>query len=418
MTFRTRNNHYIQVVNEIFAGIDIFAHNIRYSIIKEGKKMNFSQLKTIEDRIDLMKKLSSTFSERAAEIDTTGSFPFDNIEELVRTGYTGLIVPAEYGGIDITLLELVQLQEEIAQGDGATALGIGWHMSVMKNLAEKRNWAESTFKELCANVLNGALINSAATEAQTGSPTRGGKPQTNAKRIGDTWVLNGRKIFTTLSPMLDYFIVSATILDNNEVANFVVPKKSNGVSIEETWDSIAMRGTGSHDLVLNDVILKEEYCVEKISTKKKANGSLLHIPACYLGIAQAAQNEALHFANTYSPNSISGTIIELPNVQQKIGEMEYELTLSRQLLHSTARLWDEADEEEREQLIPNLGVTKMAVTNNAIKVVDLAMRLTGARSLSQKNPLQRYYRDVRAGLHNPPMDDMTIGLLAKKAINR
>ena len=53
-----------------------------------------------------------------------------------------------------------------------------------------------------------------------------------------------------------------------------------------------------------------------------------------------------------------------------------------------------------------------------LKVVDLAMRVTGARSLSQKNPLQRYYRDVRAGLHNPPMDDMTIGLLAKKAIKR
>ena len=380
--------------------------------------MNFKQLKTKEERIHLMKKLSSSFSERAAEIDQNGSFPFENIQDLVQSGYTGLIVPAEYGGLDITLLELVQLQETIAQGDGATALGIGWHMSVMKNLAEKRNWAESTFKELCTKVLNGALINSAASEAQTGSPTRGGKPQTNAKKSGDTWVLNGRKIFTTLSPMLDYFIVSAAIVDNNEVANFIVPKKANGVSIEETWDSIAMRGTGSHDLVLNDVILKEEYCVEKLTTKKKANGSLLHIPACYLGIAQAAQNEALHFANTYSPNSISGTIIELPNVQQKIGEMEYELTLSRQLLYSTARLWDEADEEEREQLIPNLGVTKMAVTNNAIKVVDLAMRVTGARSLSQKNPLQRYYRDVRAGLHNPPMDDMTIGLLAKKAINR
>ena len=59
------------------------------------------------------------------------------------------------------------------------------------------------------------------------------------------------------------------IVDNNEVANFFVPKQANGVSIEETWDSIAMRGTGSHDLVLNDVILTEKYCVEKLTTKKK-----------------------------------------------------------------------------------------------------------------------------------------------------
>lgn len=67
---------------------------------------------------------------------------------------------------------------------------------------------------------------------------------------------------------------------------------------------------------------------------------------------------------------------------------------------------------------PELGAVKMAITNAAIKVVDLAMRIVGAHSLSLSNPLQPYYRDVRAGLHNPPMDDMTIQLLAKKAISR
>ena len=56
--------------------------------------MNFKQLKTKEERIHLMKKLSSSFSERAAEIDQNGSFPFENIQDLVQSGYTGLIVPA------------------------------------------------------------------------------------------------------------------------------------------------------------------------------------------------------------------------------------------------------------------------------------------------------------------------------------
>lgn len=65
---------------------------------------------------------------------------------------------------------------------------------------------------------------------------------------------------------------------------------------------------------------------------------------------------------------------------------------------------------------PELAAVKHSVTNSSLKVVDLAMRVVGAGSLSIKNPLQRYYRDVRAGLHNPPMDDMTIKLLAKNAI--
>lgn len=380
--------------------------------------MNFKELEGKEERLILMEKLSLRFSQRAAEVDETGAFPYDNIQDLKESGYTSLPLPAQYGGKAITLLELVQLQEKLAQGDGSTALGIGWHMSVMKNLAEKRNWDESVFGELCSAVLKGALINSAATEAQTGSPTRGGKPQTVAKKMGDTWLINGRKTFTTLSPALDFFIVSATITESDEVGSFLIPRDTLGVSVEETWDSIAMRGTGSHDLVLKDVRIQEKYCVEKPVQKKKANGSLLHIPACYLGIAQAAQEEAINFAKSYSPNSITGKIIELPNVQQKIGEMEYQLIKARQLLHSTARKWDEANEEEQEGLLPELGVAKMAVTNGAIEIVDLAMRVVGARSLSQTNPLQRYYRDVRAGLHNPPMDDMTIALLSKTAIER
>jgi alkylation response protein AidB-like acyl-CoA dehydrogenase len=380
--------------------------------------MRFNELHTQKDRIDLMKKLSPNFALRASEVDESGSFPFENIGELIKTGYTTLTVPTEYGGKEITLLELVQLQEKIAEGDGSTALAIGWHMGIMKHLGENLNWDEPIFRELCANVLKGSLVNSAASELQTGSPTRGGRPQTTAEKSGNQWVINGRKSFTTMSPMLDYFIVSAGILQSDAVGNFLISRNQSGVSIEETWDSIAMRGTGSHDLILNNVVIEEKYCVERLSNKKKANGSLLHIPACYLGIAQAAQNEAIRFAHAYSPNSISSTIIHLPNVQQKMGEMEFELLRARHFLYTVANRWDEADQEEKESLLPELGAAKMAVTNSALLVVDLAMRVVGARSLSQKSALQRYYRDVRAGLHNPPMDDITIQLLSKSAIER
>jgi alkylation response protein AidB-like acyl-CoA dehydrogenase len=165
--------------------------------------------------------------------------------------------------------------------------------------------------------------------------------------------------------------------------------------------------------------VEEEYLVEVLGRRKKgASGWLLHIPACYLGIAQAAQTYAIDFAKNYSPNSIDGSIIELPNVQQKIGEMELELMRARHFLYSVAKQWDESAEEKRNEMKPELGAVKHTVTNAAIKVVDIAMRVVGAQSLSQKNPLQRYYRDVRAGLHNPPMDDMTIQLLAASAISR
>ncbi|RIO15021.1 acyl-CoA dehydrogenase, partial [Mammaliicoccus sciuri] len=62
-----------------------------------------------------------------------------------------------------------------------------------------------------------------------------------------------------------------------------------------------------------------------------------------------------------------------------------------------------------------LGAAKHVVVNHSIKIIDIAMRIVGAKSLQMERPLQRYYRDIRAGLHNPPMDDVTITKLAKKA---
>ena len=68
-------------------------------------------------------------------------------------------------------------------------------------------------------------------------------------------------------------------------------------------------------------------------------------------------------------------------------------------------------------MIDELSAVKVAIVNNALEVVDLAMRVVGARSLSQKHPLSRAYRDVRAGLHNPPMEDMVYTNLAKSVLN-
>ncbi|RBP93177.1 alkylation response protein AidB-like acyl-CoA dehydrogenase [Cytobacillus firmus] len=379
--------------------------------------MKFQDLHTAEERIQLMEKLSETFLSRAGKNDEEGLFPYENIKELKESGYTSLTVPRRYGGKEISLSEFLRLQEKIAEGDGSTALSIGWHMGIIKSLGEKNNWDESVFKALCEEVKKGALMNNCATEPQTGSPTRGGKPVTSARKEEAFWIINGRKSFTTMAPVLDYFNVSATIEESGEIGNFLIPRSSKGLEIEETWDSIAMRGTGSHDLLLKNVRVKQDVLVELFQPGKKgAAGWLLHIPACYLGIGQAAQDYAITFAKNYSPNSISGAIIDLANVQQKIGEMELELMRARHFLYSVARKWDEANDETRNRMQPELGAVKLAVTNAAITVVDLAMRVAGARSLSAKNPLQRYYRDVRAGLHNPPMDDMTILALAKKAI--
>ncbi len=381
--------------------------------------MKLTDLNTIEERIKLMEETVRPFTDRSKDHDENGTFPFENFNELKEIGYSAITIPKKYGGIGISLYEMLRHQETIAIADGATALSIGWHMGITKHNGDNNSWKDEKYQEFATDVINtGALLNGAATEPATGSPTRGGKPETVAIKSDEGgWVITGRKTFTTMAPILSYFLVSASIEETDQVGNFLVKRECQGVTIDETWDSIAMKATGSHDLVLTDVCVNDDDLVGYLTPGKKSTaGWLLHIPACYLGIAKAAQAYAVNFATEYSPNSIKGTISELPNVKQKIGEMELRVMQSSSFLYDVAKKWDESSDEVRESMQPELGAAKLSVVNQAVEIVDLAMRITGARSLSQQNPLQRLYRDVRAGIHNPPMDDMTIMQLGDKSI--
>lgn len=360
--------------------------------------------------------LKAMIKKSAEQTDRLSSFPKDNIQALVDLGYTKLTLPKEYGGGGITVSDMVLLQETIASYDGATGLSVGWHQGVVGELYEHEVWEKSHLQRFSKDILNGALVNRAASEAQTGSPTRGGRPQTTAVKKEGHWIITGQKNFTSMSPVLTHFLVSAWVEEKEGTGFFLIDRKTKGLSIKETWNMIGMRGTESHDLVLNHVQVSEEDFVEfNVGPRgDKVNGWLLHIPACYLGIAQAARDYAVQFAIDHKPNSIQGSISDLPNVQTHIGEIDLELMKARHFLYSVAAAYD--DPNRRHALKQELGAAKHIVTNAAIRVVDQAMRLVGAKSLELTNPLQRYYRDVRAGLHNPPMDDMVISKLAKVAI--
>ena len=379
--------------------------------------------------VALAGELADAFAERASTHEWAGSFPFENYRDLHNAGYLKLTVPRELGGEDANVLEVALAQARLAQGCPSTALITTMHlMNVVRLGAGAQNEQErSLFERVCRAVVEqGALINNAASEPATGSPSRGGRFTTTARRLADgSWLLNGRKTYTTGSSVLHFFLVTCSLEDDApaeahlpplpaERASLLVTRETPGVRIEETWNSLGMRLSASHDLVLENVHVEADALTTALNhvptTLQGAWG--LPLAAIYLGIGQGARNAAVNFARNRRPNSLNQPISSVPHIQEKVAQMDLAL------LQSEAVLFGLAEQCLRDPAaIPagQFAAAKYLATNHSAQVTDLAMRLVGGAALSLNLPLQRYYRNIRAGFNNPPMDDVTLSLLSKEA---
>ena len=354
------------------------------------------------------------FRERAKQDTVFGQFPKENIQNLIDAGYTKSPLCTTDGGQGLTASELVHYQQIVASGDGPTAVAIGWHVSTLYAILRDTTWPEKTKRYVIEEVKKGALLNYVLSERGAGSPTRNAGPQTTAKKVEGGYLINGHKSFATLAPALDLFIISANC--EGEEALFVVPNSESITIDTSAWDSVAMRGTASSDVYFKDVFVEEQHFIKYVNIAhavRNSPASLLHIPACYIGIAQAARDEAFAFARAYVPRGRATAIIDAAHIQQKLGEIEWRLATATSHLAYGALLFDEERSFEEARRI--LSSAKITATHYAIEVVDLAMRIVGASGLSEKSILYRYYLNVRAGLHNPPSDDEIYTYLTETA---
>lgn len=376
--------------------------------------------------VALAGQLAEIIASRAAAYDRDNAFPFADFANLAAAGYLALTVPEAAGGMGANLGEFVRAQQRLAQGNGAVALGSTMSLSTLGREAQFHAWPkEIRARVFAAAVREGATINSVATEPELGSPSRGGRPNTTARQVEGGWLISGRKTWSTLSPVLTFFLVFAAVEGNEETGDFLVTRGARGLSIVETWDSLGMRATGSHDVVLADVFVPDADVVRLGGMRRGADpgasdhrawGSLA-VSGTYLGIAEAARNAAVRYATDRVPSSLGKPLATLPAIQAKVGEIDIALLTARGLLWSVADEWD-ATQARRPGFPGRVAAAKLTATNTAIEVVDKAMRIVGGASLSKDLPLERYYRDVRAGLHNPPMDDVTLILIGKSAFER
>lgn len=391
--------------------------------------MNYPTTERQARFISIAQDLAPKFTERASEFDRTGDFPHPNYADIRAVGLPKLVIPEEFGGWGANLLETVMTMEALGKGDGSTALSLTMHMQTMGHAAETRTWPDELFEQICRDAVEkGWLINSIATEPELGSPSRGGKPKTTAEPIYQNngkepafWVVNGHKTFASMVPELDYMIVPALLLDgSDQVARFVIPRGA-GLRIEETWDAMGMRSTGSHDLYLENVKVPHVYLLNRGSDAKSTAVGItnawfmLTVSAVYLGVAEAAIAAAAEFARNRVPTALGKPIATVENIQRRMGQAQFLVQQAQTQLYHVAQLWDQYP-DRRVDLGSWINVAKVAITNNAIEAVDHCMRVVGGMSMMKSLPLERYYRDVRGGLSHPVNDDFAHVMLGRQAL--
>ena len=391
----------------------------------------YSLSETQRGMIATADRLARVFAGRAARHDPEGSFPHENFADLHEAGFLRLPMPAAYGGGNATVLDMTHALERLAHGDGSTALVAAMTMSLLGRIVEQQAWPEAILAEVCRTlVAEGGTLNTCVTEPELGSISRGGIPATTATPVQGGWLINGRKIFVTGAPASRFFVTAAVLpahdgAPQGDLAQAIVRADTPGLRLTDTWhDAMSMRSCGNFDVDYQDVFVADDFVVDRRpigvalppERRPGADGWALTIAAVYLGIGQAACDAAADYANARTPPSLGRPIAEQPHIQQWIGQMTAVLDAARAVLYRAAEAWV-ARPELRAGFGPQIALAKHLCTNAACNATETALRVGGGFSLTRALVLERHFRDARAGLFQPPQDDLALGLIGRTALD-
>jgi alkylation response protein AidB-like acyl-CoA dehydrogenase len=375
-----------------------------------------------QDLVELAGRLADTFATRAAEHDRESTFPFENYADMREAGYLGLTIPEELGGRGADLGEMLLAQERLAMGCGSTALAVTMHVSPLGQVgALWRLNRDERLGQFLREAATGEVVYASMTAERGHSILM--TSNTVATPVDGGYRVTGDKIFGTESAICTHFSSMARVDDpdrGSRVIIFRLARPVEGMEVKDGWDTMGMRGTLSNDWSMRDVFVPEDavfhsYPVEHFDSvllRMTWSWAMPAFGAVYLGIAGGAM--------AYARDQVQARGREGdPAVQAAFAEMEILLETAR------AVLWRHTDEVISGDLFEQFSVqegmartmlTKYVPCNNAIRIVDLALEVVGGAGYFRRSPLERMYRDVRAGVIMPYNNPEARSLFGRNAL--
>lgn len=377
--------------------------------------LRLAETPALPDLDAVLPGLTAAFAATAGQHDREASFPTANFAALRDAGLLALTAPRRLGGLEADLPTALKVVSAVARGEPATALVLVMQYLFHASVEGRSGWPEHLKQRVIGEAItDGALINALRVEPDLGTPARGGLPGTIARRTLEGWRISGRKIYSTGSTALTWFVVWARSDDAEPlVGGWLVRADTPGVAIEETWDHLGLRASASHDVIFEDVLVPLDHALEPqpVGAPSQypasfATWSAVLTAAIYDAQARAARDWLVDFLANRKPANLGAALSTLPRFQEAVGEIDG-LLLSNDVLLAAAARGEVGGVEA--------GLVKHLVTENAISVVEKALKLTGNPGLTRHNDLERHHRDVLCGRVHTPQSDVVLTSVGKAA---
>lgn len=341
----------------------------------------------------IAESLAPQIAAGAAEADAEDRFVAENYALLKNAGLVEAGVPRELGGGGADVRELAAMLRILGRACGSTALAFAMHTHQVAIPAwrwqyQKVAAVEPLLKRIAAEKI--ILLSSGGSDWINGSGV--------ARKVEGGYRISGRKIFTSGAAAGDVFMTGAVLEEDGQkyVLHFGAPMKAAEVKILDTWHTLGMRGTGSHDVVLDELFVPDA----SVALKRKAGEwhPLFHtistiafplIYAAYLGVADSACRIAVELARkrpiTHDARALAGRMMtELRGAEAAHASM----------LAAVDRNAPSAD------TVNDVMIGKTLGADHAIRAVELAMELASGAGFYRAAGLERRFRDIQGARYH------------------
>ena len=338
---------------------------------------------------------------RAAEIDRTEQYPWDNVKALRDAGFVGMTIPRELGGQGRSFLDAVILIVEMSKVCGVTGrIAVECNMGAISAVMQYGNDAQ---RKIAAEiVLSGDKPAICITEPDAGSAAS--EMTTRADKKGDAYIINGKKHWITGGGVSRLHLIFARVFDNgmeNGIAGFLAVRDPDaqtpkGLRIGDREPTMGLRGIPEAEIFFEDLEVDESMMIIPPEGLRRGFAGLMNAynsqrvgaAAVALGIAQGAYELALDYS--HNREQFGRPIDEFQGLQWILADMSVQLAAAEALCYKAAGKAGTGFPDANEAAQAKIYTSEMA-----IRVTNDALQVFGASGYSRNNPLERMVRDAR-----------------------